>query len=65
VYFVHSYYPVPRDREVIAAETVYGVRFASAIERGSVAGVQFHPEKSQRVGARILRNFLGMVARRA
>jgi glutamine amidotransferase len=65
VYFVHSFFPVPKDRRIIAAETLYGVRFASAVERGSVAGVQFHPEKSQRVGAKILKNFLGMVARRA
>ncbi len=65
VYFVHSFFPVPMDRGIVAAETIYGVRFASAVERGSVAGVQFHPEKSQRVGARILANYLSMVARRA
>jgi len=63
VYFVHSFFPVPKDRTVIAAETAYGVRFAAAIERGRVAGVQFHPEKSQRIGQTILRNFLAMARR--
>jgi len=65
VYFVHSFFPKPADRRIVAAQTLYGVTFASAIERGSVAGVQFHPEKSQRAGAGILGNFLAMVARRA
>jgi glutamine amidotransferase len=60
VYFVHTYYPVPRDGALVAARTRYGVNFACAIERGPVAGVQFHPEKSQRTGLRILRNFLEM-----
>jgi len=63
VYFVHSFFPVPKERSVVAAETAYGVRFAAAIERGRIAGVQFHPEKSQRVGQLILRNFLRLVAR--
>lgn len=60
VYFVHTYFPVPRDRGLVAARTRYGVSFASAVELGNVAGVQFHPEKSQRVGMRILANFLRM-----
>lgn len=63
VYFVHSYYPVPADGKVVAARTPYGGMFASAVEDGLVAGVQFHPEKSQRVGLKILRNFLAGVAR--
>ena len=62
VYFVHSYYPVPIDERVVAALTPYGGEFASAVEDGVVAGVQFHPEKSQRVGMKILRNFIGTVA---
>jgi len=62
-YFVHSFYPRPVRRAVVAAETDYGVRFASAVEFGRVAGVQFHPEKSQAVGLRILRNFIRLAGR--
>ena len=61
VYFVHSYYPVPADRSVVSAFTPYGGNFASAVEDGVVAGVQFHPEKSQRVGLKVLRNFIATV----
>lgn len=57
VYFVHSYYPVPEDLEVVATRTCYGVSFASSVWRGNVFGTQFHPEKSQRVGLGILRRF--------
>ena len=59
VYFTHSYAaPVTED---CAASTRYGVEFASAVERGAVAGVQFHPEKSGDVGLRILKNFLDRI----
>lgn len=58
VYFVHSYYPDPVDADVVTATTTYGKKFAASAARGRVAGVQFHPEKSQRAGLRILRNFL-------
>ncbi len=58
VYFVHSYYPAPADRSIIAAHCEYGVNFAAAISRGNIAATQFHPEKSQAVGLRILRNFV-------
>lgn len=61
VYFVHSYYPVPADRKMVAARTPYGGKFASAVEDGAVSGVQFHPEKSQRVGMKVLQNFIGIV----
>ncbi|MCS6850381.1 MAG: imidazole glycerol phosphate synthase subunit HisH [Gemmataceae bacterium] len=57
VYFVHSYFPVPRDRSIVAAETDYPTPFASAIWCENVFATQFHPEKSQRVGLQILRNF--------
>lgn len=57
VYFVHSFYMEPDDVAVVAGETEYGFRFASAVERGNIAGVQFHPEKSQGLGLRILENF--------
>jgi len=63
VYFVHSYYARPADRRLVAAWTDYGRPFASAIQAGPVAGVQFHPEKSQEVGLRLLRNFLAVVKR--
>jgi glutamine amidotransferase len=56
-YFVHSYYVVPDDPGVIAATTDYGTPFASVVARGNLYGIQFHPEKSQDVGARILRNW--------
>jgi glutamine amidotransferase len=58
VYYVHSYYCVPKDPAVIIARTDYGIPFAAAAARGPVAGVQFHPEKSQAIGLAILKNFL-------
>ncbi|MCX7019949.1 MAG: imidazole glycerol phosphate synthase subunit HisH [bacterium] len=57
VYFVHSYYVAPDDPAVIAATADYGIRFAAAVESGAVMGTQFHPEKSQAVGLKILKNF--------
>lgn len=57
VYFVHSYHVVPTDKTVIAATADYGVPFVAAIARGNIMAAQFHPEKSQEVGATILRNF--------
>lgn len=56
-YFVHSYYPVPADPADLAATTSYGDSFCSAVHRGNVSAVQFHPEKSQRVGLTMLANF--------
>jgi imidazole glycerol-phosphate synthase subunit HisH len=58
VYFVHSYYAAPSDRSIIAAETDYGGKFCSAIRKDNLFACQFHPEKSQRVGQAILRNFV-------
>jgi glutamine amidotransferase len=57
MYFVHSYYAVPRDRSVVAAEADYPAPFTAAVARGNVVATQFHPEKSQSEGLRILRNF--------
>ena len=57
VYFVHSYYVVPEDPGLIATTTDYGQPFASSIATGNVFACQFHPEKSQAVGLRLLRNF--------
>ena len=56
-YFVHSYYVVPKDERVIATETDYHRPFTSMIWRDNVYATQFHPEKSQANGLRILRNF--------
>ncbi len=58
VYFVHSYYCAPQDRSAIIAAVDYGLEFAAAVQSGSIYGVQFHPEKSQVNGLRILKNFL-------
>ncbi len=57
VYFVHSYYAESDDPAVVAATTRYGCDFVAAITRDNLHGCQFHPEKSQSVGMRILRNF--------
>lgn len=57
VYFVHSYFPVPEDEEVITAVSDYGISFCCAAQKGNIRAVQFHPEKSSVVGLRILRNF--------
>ncbi len=57
VYFVHSYYCAPAESSIIAAETEYGIQYASAVEQENIWGVQFHPEKSGEVGLTILRNF--------
>ncbi len=58
VYFNHSYYCQARDSSDVLATTHYGIDYASAVERENIFGVQFHPEKSQAVGLRILKNFL-------
>jgi imidazole glycerol-phosphate synthase subunit HisH len=60
-YFVHSFAPRPRD-EAVLGTAAYGSRFACAAERGSVFGVQFHPEKSSSAGLRLLDNFAGICA---
>ena len=60
-YYVHSYFPVPDDGAVIAADTCYGDEtFAAAIEMPNLLACQFHPEKSQDAGLRLIRNFLGI-----
>ncbi len=58
VYFVHSYYVAPKDASVVAATTEYGETFTSAIATENIWATQFHPEKSQRVGIRMLENFV-------
>lgn len=56
-YFVHSYYPAPKSMDNILGETLYGIKFASALISGNLLAVQFHPEKSGRPGLKILANF--------
>jgi glutamine amidotransferase len=56
-YFVHSYYVDPEISSDIAAESKYGITFTCAIARDNIFAVQFHPEKSQEIGLRVLRNF--------
>ena len=58
VYFVHSYYAQPRDSSLVALETTYGDTFAAAVARGNLLATQFHPEKSQRAGLQMLKNFV-------
>ncbi len=57
VYFVHSYYPVPHDGSLVAAEADYPTPFCAAIWKENVFATQFHPEKSQHVGLEMLRRF--------
>jgi len=62
-FFVHSYYCAPRDESVILATTDYGIEFASVVGYQNVFGAQFHPEKSQSVGLKMLENFARIVMR--
>lgn len=59
-YFVHSYAVYPAQREIVLATTDYGGSFASIVGQGQVCGLQFHPEKSQAVGLKLLKNFLSL-----
>ncbi|GAA0452395.1 imidazole glycerol phosphate synthase subunit HisH [Alkalibacillus silvisoli] len=61
VYFVHSYYAKPKYEEDILHETDYGFSFTSAVKRGHIIGMQYHPEKSGRVGMQLLKNFKEMM----
>jgi glutamine amidotransferase len=63
VYFVHSLYPVPADKDIVCTETEYAQTFTSAVARKNIYGTQFHPEKSGDVGLNILKNFAKAVAR--
>jgi glutamine amidotransferase len=57
-YFVHSYFPAPQDRTIVAGYSLYPFPFACAVARANLFAVQFHPEKSQAAGLRLLRNFV-------
>jgi len=58
MYFVHSYYVAPKDKSITLTTTDYGIKFISGIRKDNICGFQFHPEKSQALGLRILRNFV-------
>jgi glutamine amidotransferase len=60
VYFVHSFFPRPTEAALAATETTYGEPFASSVWRDNVYATQFHPEKSQAVGLRLLKNFVAL-----
>ena len=62
VYFVHSFFPRPQDESIVATRTEYGETFASAIWKDNVFATQFHPEKSQKVGLQLLKNFVDLAA---
>jgi len=63
VYFVHSFYPLPADPTIIATRTNYGDKFASSVWKDNVFATQFHPEKSQKIGLKLLRNFVDLVGK--
>ena len=56
-YFLHSYYMLPSNKENIIGNTLYGIKFASAIQYENIFGTQFHPEKSHGNGIKVLKNF--------
>lgn len=58
VYFVHSFFPKPLDSSIVATRTTHGETFASAVWSDNVFATQFHPEKSQKVGLQLLKNFV-------
>jgi len=62
VYFVHSFFPEPADPSIVATRTTYGESFASAVWKENVFATQFHPEKSQKVGLQLLKNFVEAAA---
>jgi glutamine amidotransferase len=59
-YFAHSFYAVPRDEQIVATRTDYGLEFVSAVWKDNIFGIQFHPEKSGEKGLRVLKNFGGL-----
>jgi glutamine amidotransferase len=60
LYFCHSYYPLPKDKRINAARCDYGIDFTAGVWEENVYGVQFHPEKSQSVGLKIIENFANL-----
>jgi glutamine amidotransferase len=60
VYFVHSYYVAAADPSIVVATTTYGIPFAACVARGSLFATQWHPEKSQKIGLKLLANFVSL-----
>jgi glutamine amidotransferase len=60
-YFVHSFYPVPKDSAAVAATSDYGIRFPSVLVKDNIMATQFHPEKSGENGLKLLENFLDLI----
>ena len=60
-YFVHSYYVEPENAEIILGETDYGIKYCSFIQKDNIFATQFHPEKSQKIGLKLLENFVKIV----
>ena len=60
VYFVHSYHIEPKDEKLVAATTDYGSKLPVVVERSNLFGTQFHPEKSGKIGAQIMKNFVNV-----
>jgi len=63
-YYDHAYYTEVEEKDMIACETEYGIRYVSGIQKGSLFGFQFHPEKSHRFGLRLLSNFVSILSER-
>ena len=63
VYFVHSFFPKPVDESIVSTRTTYGETFASSVWKDNVFATQFHPEKSQAVGLKLLENFVTLAER--
>ena len=63
VYFVHSFFPKPVDASIVATSTTYGDTFASSVWRDNIFATQFHPEKSQKIGLQLLKNFVELANR--
>lgn len=61
-YFVHSYYCSPEDKGIVATTTPYGEEFASSVQKDNIFACQFHPEKSQGVGLKLLQNFINLAS---
>ena len=60
MYFVHSYEFIPKDKAVISATTNYSSKIVCAVERDNLFGTQFHPEKSDKIGLKVIDNFLNL-----
>ena len=61
-YFVHSYYGAPEDKTWVCSTTDYGISFCSSVWRANIFATQFHPEKSQSTGLKVIKNFIWLKA---